>query len=113
MPKKLSEIAKKMATSILRNKEPSPEALSIALEMTHIAWNYADVDYKKEPGYVHGVQEIHKMIPPVKNEFVMDGVERLIDRLMKYKKKHYRGDKRTIFSVEHDDDKIKVAWLQQ
>jgi uncharacterized protein YcbK (DUF882 family) len=110
VPKKLSEIAKKMATSILRKKDASAEAISIALQMTHIAWNYADEEYKDEPGYVQGIQELNKLMRPIKKEFIMDDAESLIDTLMKYKKKHHQSDKRAIFFCEYRDGNVKVTW---
>jgi hypothetical protein len=110
MAKKLSDIAKKMATSVLRRKNASPEAVSIALQMVHIAWNYADEDYREEPGYIQGIQEIEKSILPVKEEFVMDDMEKLIERLMKYKRGHYPNDQRVIFSCEYQEGSVKVLW---
>ncbi|MDZ7621656.1 MAG: hypothetical protein U5O69_04320 [Candidatus Competibacteraceae bacterium] len=110
MAKKLSDIAKKMAASILRRKNASPEAVSIALQMTHIAWNYADEDYREEPGYIQGIQEIEKSILPVKEEFVMDDIEKLIERLMKHKRDYYPNDQRVIFSCEYQDGNVKVLW---
>ena len=110
MAKKLSDIAKKMATSVLRRKNASPEAVSIALQMTHIAWNYAGEDYREEPGYIQGIQEIEKSILPVKEEFVMDDMEKLIERLMKHKRDHYPNDQRVIFSCDYQDGSVKVLW---
>jgi hypothetical protein len=108
--KKLSEIAKKMATSLLRKKDASSEAVSIALQMTHIAWNFADEDCMDDPGYIQGIQEINKLMPPVKKEFITDDVKKLIGRLVEYKKKHHPSDKRTIFSCEYKDGNVKVTW---
>ena len=110
MAKKLSDIAKKMATSVLRRKNASPEAVSIALQMTHIAWNYAGEDYREEPGYIQGIQEIEKSILPVKEEFVMDDIEKLVERLMKHKRDHYQNDQRVIFSCEYQNGNVKVLW---
>jgi ABC-type Zn uptake system ZnuABC Zn-binding protein ZnuA len=110
MTKKLSDIAKKMAASILRRKNASPEAVSIALQMVHIAWNYAGEDYREEPGYIHGIQEIEKSILSVKEEFVMDDLEKLIERLMKHKSDHYPNDQRVIFSCGYQDGNVKVLW---
>ena len=52
------------------------------------ALNYADEDCREEPGYIQGIQEIEKSILPVKEEFVMDDMEKLIERLMKHKRDH-------------------------
>jgi hypothetical protein len=106
MSRKLSDIAKKMATGVLRRKNASPEAVSITLQMTHIAWNYTDEDYREEPGCIQGVQEIEKSILPVKEEFVTDDIK----KLMKHKSDHYPNDQRAIFSCEYQDGNVKVLW---
>jgi len=55
-----------MAKAILQKKDASPEAVSAALQAVHIAWNDADEeDYKEEPGYIHGLQEVDGMIAPI------------------------------------------------
>lgn len=109
MPTKLSEIAIKMAKSILHKKDASPEAVSIALQIFHIAWNYADEDYKDEPGYIQGIEEINALMSPIRREFITDDAESLIGRLMEYKQKHYKNDTRTIFSCEYKNGSVRVA----
>ncbi len=97
-----------MAESILKKKNASSEAVSTALLVVHIAWNYADEeDYKDELGYIHGLQEINQMIAPIKKEFIIDDAEGLVDRLMKYKEKYYKNDKRVIFSCAYENGKVR------
>jgi hypothetical protein len=110
MPKKLSEIAIRMAKTILQGRNASPEAISTALQVVHIAWNYADEeDYKDEPGYIYGLQEVDRMIVPIKKEFIAGNAEALVDRLMKFKKKNYRNDKRVLFSCTYENGNVKVT----
>ena len=110
MPQKLSEIAIKMAKAVLQKKDASPEAISTALQVVHIAWNYADEeDYRDEPGYTHGLQEINEMMAPIKKELVTDNAEDLVERLIKFKKKSFRNDKRTIFSCPYENGNVRVT----
>ena len=110
MPQKLSEIAIKMAKAILQKKDASPEAVSTAMQVVHIAWNYADEeDYKDEPGCIHGLQEINGMIPQIKKELITDNAEDLVERLIKFKKKNYRNDKRTIFFCRYENGNVRVT----
>ena len=109
MPQKLSEIAIKMAKAILQKKDASPDAVSTALKVVHIAWNYADEeDYKDEPGYIYGLQEVNGMMGPIKKELITDNAEDLVERLIKFKKKNYRNDKRTIFSCTYENGNVRV-----
>jgi hypothetical protein len=110
VPKKLSDIAKKMAMTVLCNKNASSDAISIALKITHIAWNYADEDYRDEPGYVYGIQQISELISPVKDEFVIQDERQLVERLMEYKRKHFPNDKRTILACTNERGNVKVSW---
>ncbi|NEX22312.1 hypothetical protein G3480_18720 [Thiorhodococcus mannitoliphagus] len=111
VPEKLSSIVKKMATSVLRKKDASPKAIAIALEMTHVAWNFADEDYMEEPGYIHGVREIEESMSSLKDEFIEDDAEKLIEKLIKHKRDKYPKDRRTIFLCEYKDGNIKVNSL--
>ena len=109
MPQKLSEIAIKMAKAILQKKDASPEAVSTALQVVHIAWNYADEeDYKDEPGSIHGLQEVNRMMTPIKRELVTDNAEDLVERLIEFKKINYRNDKRTMFSCTYENGNVRV-----
>lgn len=99
-----------MADSILRNKNASPQAVSVALQITHIAWNFAHEEYKEEPGYIYGINEIQELMSSVKDEFVMQNAEELSEKLMKYKQKHFPNDKRSIFTCEYVKGNVKVTW---
>lgn len=106
---KLSKIVKDMADSILK-KHASSQAISIALQITHIAWNFAHEVYREEPGYIYGINEVAESMYSIKDEFVLQDVDQLAERLMKYKIKHHRNDKRTIFTCEFINGNIKVTW---
>ena len=110
MTKKLSDIVKKMAMTVLVKKKASPNAVYVALQLTHIAWNYADEDYMDEPGYIFRMEDINKMILPVKDEFVKPNVKQMLESLMEYKRKHYPKDKRTIFSCKYEKGNVKITW---
>jgi hypothetical protein len=110
MPKKLSAIAKKMAASVLQGKDPSPEAVAVALRMVHLAWNFADEDYDDEPGYRFGLRETEQAIAAVKHEFIEGDAQSLVEMLMKHKRKHYPKDKRAIFSCEYQNGNVRVTW---
>jgi hypothetical protein len=110
VPQKLSEIAIKMAKAILQKKDASPDAVSTALQVVHIAWNYADEeDYKNEPGYIYGLQEVNGLMGPIKKELITDNAEDLVERLIKFKKNNYRNDKRTIFSCTYENGNVRVT----
>ena len=99
-----------MVKAVLKKKDASPEAVSTALQLVHIAWNYADEeDYKDEPGYIHGMQEVNGMIPLVKSELITDNAEDLVERLIKLKQKNYKHDKRTIFSCAYENGNVTVT----
>lgn len=99
-----------MAESILKKKNASPEAISVALQLTHIAWNYADEDYRNEPGYIYELQEIETIIPSIKEEFVIQNCEELVEKLIEYKQRYFSSDKRTIFSCKYEKGNVKIAW---
>lgn len=111
MMKKLSEIAKSMAESILV-KNASPKAIPVALQFVHIAWNFADEDYMNEPGYMHGLQEMKELILPVRKQFVIQDCEKIIEKLIEHKKKYYSDDTRLIFSCKYEKGNVKVVWKE-
>jgi len=106
----LSEIAKNMADSILVNKNASPQAISVALQVAHIAWNFVHEEYEEEPGYINGVVEIQEAMRSVKSDFVTQDAADLIERLMKYKLRHHPNDKRAIFACQYEKGKVMVTW---
>jgi hypothetical protein len=68
--KKLSGIVKEMAQQILCRKDSSQEAIGVAINIVHIAWNFAHEEYKDEPGYTFGIKEIKERIGLVLLPFV-------------------------------------------
>ena len=108
--KKLSEIAKELAKVILRKRNASPEAVGLALKLVQLAWNLAHDDYKEEPAYTYGIEEIQRLLSPVAKELMSENAEYLTEVLMKYKLKHYASDRRLIFSCKLDNGSVKVIW---
>jgi hypothetical protein len=108
--KKLSGIVKEMAQQILCRKDSSLEAIGVAIKIVHIAWNFAHEEYKDEPGYTFGIKEIQERIGSVKNELISDNVEGMAEKLMAYKLKNYRTDKRIIFICEFKNRNVRVSW---
>ena len=106
---KMSAIVKEMAQQILLRDNASREAIDVAINIVHIAWNFAHEDKDDEPGYIYGIKEMQERIGAVKNEFISDNVEELTEKLMRYKLKKHPNDKRTIFTCEFKNGNIKVT----
>jgi hypothetical protein len=106
----LSKIVKNMADSIVVNKNASPQAISVALQIAHIAWNFVHEEYEEEPGYIHGIVETQESMRSVKSDFITQDAADLIARLMKYKLRHHPNDKRGIFACEYEKGKVKATW---
>ncbi len=104
----MSAIVIKMAKQILLRDNASREAIDVAINIVHIAWNFAHEE-KDEPGYIYGIKEMNERIGSVKNEFISDNVEELTEKLMHYKLKKHPSDKRTIFTCEFKNGNIKVT----
>ena len=98
-----------MAESTLM-KNASPEAISVALQLVHIAWNYAGEDCRNEHGYIYGLQEIEKIIHPIYNEFAINNCEKIVENLIEYKQKYFSSDRRIIYSCEYEKGNVKITW---
>ncbi len=106
---KMSAIVKEMAQQILLRDNSSRNAIDVAINIVHIAWNFAGEDKDDDPGYIYGIKEMNERIVSVKNEFISDNVEGLTEKLMRYKLKKYPNDKRIIFTCEFKNGNIKVT----
>ncbi len=109
--KKLSNIVIKMAQQILCKKNPSPAAIDVAVNIVHIAWNFAHEKYKDEPGYIFSVKEIQERIDSANNEFISGDVEEMTKILMLYKLKNYPNDKRNIVLCDFKNGEVRVTFL--
>ncbi len=111
MKKPISNIAKEMALSVLNNNV-SNDGFSLVLQFVHLAWNLADEkEFKEEPAYIYGIKEFQGKLPSLQDEFIIKDVEKLVEKLMRYKLKHFPDDKRTIASCKNEDGKVKVKWF--
>jgi hypothetical protein len=112
-PRKLSEILKEMAATLLRNPGavPSPEAAHVALVFANVAWNESvGLDHARE-GYRNVWETIEAENPELWNEFKSNDIDAMIDELVRYKQAHYPDDRRRILTCGIPDGKVRVEWL--
>jgi hypothetical protein len=109
--KSLSNIVIEMAQQILCKSDSSPSAIDVAVNIVHIAWNFAHKKYKDEPGYIFSVKEIQERIGSAKNELISEDVEKMTKILMIYKLENYPNDRRNIILCEIKNGNICVTSL--
>jgi hypothetical protein len=111
--RKLSEIMKEMAESLLRDPRniPSPEAVQVALLFANIAWNES-VGLKNARDGIHNMWEsIEGENPALWNELKSNEINGMLDELVKYKKTHYAEDQRRILTCGMAEETVRVEWL--
>ena len=109
--KNLSNIVLEMAQQILCKNNSSPAAIDVAVNIVHIAWNFAHEKYKDEPGYNFSVKEIQERIGSANNELISEDAEEMTKILMLYKLKKYPNDRRNIVLCEVKNGDVRVAFL--
>lgn len=112
-PRKLSEIMKEMAESLLRDprKVPSPEAVQVALLYVQIAWNESVGLENGRDGIRNVWEPVEAENPTLWNEFKSSDITGLLDELVKYKETHYSSDQRRILTCGMQDEVLRVEWL--
>src|SRR4051794_25227982 len=112
-PRKLAEIMKEMAETLLCNPGgvPSSEAAHVALFLTNVAWNDSVGLEAAREGYRRVWETIEAENPALWNEFRSSDVNALIDELVRYKKAHDPDDRRRILTCGIPDGRIRVEWL--
>jgi hypothetical protein len=112
--RKLSEIMKEMAETLLRNPsaEPSSEAAHVALMFANVAWNECvGMDHARE-GYRSAWENIEAHNPALWNELTSNDIDAMIDGLVEYKKAHYPDDRRRILVCGMvESGNVHVEWL--
>ena len=111
--RKLSEVMKEMAETLLRNpgSVPSSEAAHVALFFANVAWNESvGLDYPRE-GYRNVWEAIEAENPALWDEFKSSDTDAMIDGLVRYKEAHYPDDRRRILTCGIPDGKVRVEWL--
>jgi hypothetical protein len=113
-PRKMSEILKEMAESLLRHPDKvlSSAAMHVALCFANAAWN--------EGAAINGARETYRNVwetielenPELWNEFKSNDINAMIDDLVQYKKNHYPDDQRRILTCGIPDGKIRVESLK-
>jgi hypothetical protein len=112
-PRKLSEVMKEMAETLLRNPGgvPSSEAAHVALLFANVAWNESvGLDHARE-GYRNVWETIEAENPALWGEFKSSDIDAMIDGLVRYKQTHYPDDRRRILTCGILDGKVRVEWL--
>ena len=113
-PRKMSEIMKEMAETLLRypSELPSLEAANVALFFANAAWNESIRVAHSRDSYRIVWEPIEAENPELWNEFKSNDINALIDELVQYKKTHYPDDQRRILVCGISDGKIHVEWLK-
>ena len=112
-PRKLSEVLKEMADTLLRNPGgvPSSAAAHVALFFANVAWNESvGLDHPRG-GYRNVWETIEAGNPALWDELKSRDTDALIDELVRYKKAHYPDDRRRILTCGMVDEKVRVEWL--
>lgn len=111
--RKLSEIMKEMAISLFRDprKDPSPEAVEVALLFVQIAWNESVGLDNARDGIRNMWEPIEAENPALWNEFKSNEINGILDELVKYKKRRYPDDQRRILTCGMAEETVRVEWL--
>jgi hypothetical protein len=111
--RKLSEVMKEMAETLLRNPgaTPSPEAAHVALLFAHAAWNEGVGLGRVREGCRSVWEAIEAENPALWNELKASDPDALVDELVRYKRAHYPDDRRRILACGIPDGKVRVEWL--
>jgi hypothetical protein len=112
-PGAMSGILLKMSQRLLRAPDapPTSEAAHVTLFFATTAWNESVGLTHARDGYRHVWETIEADNPALWNELKSNDVDKLIDELVRFKKKRYPGDQRRILTCGIVDSKIRVEWL--
>ena len=107
-PRKLSEMMKELAESLLRNPghPASPEATVVALMFANIAWNEAVALVQDRQSYRSAWAKIEGQNPKLWSELKSNDVDAMIDELVEFKKRHYPDDHRRVLACGMLDGKV-------
>ena len=113
-PRKMSEIMKEMAETLLRypSELPSLEAANVALFFANAAWNESIGVAHSRDSYRIVWEPIEAGNPELWNEFKSNDINAMIDELVQHKKTHYPDDQRRILLCGISDGKVRVEWLK-
>jgi hypothetical protein len=113
-PRKLSEVMKEMAETLLRkpSADPSSEAAHAALLIANITWNECvGIDHARK-GYLLALEEFEASRPTLWNECHSRDIDVMIDGLVLYKQANYPNDRRRILVCGMvESGNVHVEWL--
>lgn len=110
--KKMSEIMKEMALTVLVKPEvtPSSEAAHVALLLASTAWNKSIGVSVNNVLFNSMIQDFENSNPNFWEELISNDNEALINGLIEFKKKHYPDDSRKITVCGMRDQNVRVEW---
>ena len=113
MARKISEIIKEMAKTILVDQDavPSTEAAHVALLLSHVAWNNAIGVVIREAHYKLMLNKFEVSNPKLWKELKSKNYKKLIKGLINYKRKHYPHDHREIIVCGMRGKNVRVEWV--
>jgi len=113
--KKLSEIMKEMALSLLKDPDaiPSGPAFLAALILSSAAWNSAVGDTVLCDKHLELLEKIDWSGVTPWTELRSHDTEQIVAELVEYKREHYSNDLRHIIATElRSDGNIRVHWTE-
>ena len=110
--KKMSDIFKEMAMTVLKNPNsiPSSEAAHAALLLSHVAWNRSIGEGFNHKDCEQLLRQFEKAQPNFWKELKSRNWESLVDDLISFKEQYYHDDKRIVVVCGMRDHKIRVEW---
>ncbi len=113
--RKMSEIFKEMAFTILKNPRalPSSEAMHAGLLVAHVAWNRELGESFPDEQYEAVLKEFSKSRPSMWKEFSTRNTRLMIEKLRVYKRINYPDDSRiVIICGMRESGVIHIEWVR-
>lgn len=112
-PRKLSDMMKEMAETLLRDprRVPSAEAVQAALLLANVAWNECVGLDRARENYRNLLGPIEARKPSVWSELKSNDISAMIDGLVQYKKTHFPDDRRRILTCGMMNETVRVEWM--
>jgi len=109
---KMSDIMKEMAQKLLKRPraEPSAEAAHAALLLANVAWDRATGIESHD--YLSVLKVFEDSLPTLWKEFKSRDCEKMIEKLIRFKKKKYPNDFRRITVCGMREGNVRVEWTE-
>lgn len=112
--RKMSEIMGELAEQLLKNPSElqSSVTMELSLMLANIAWDETTDISRPREAYLPALNQISRSKPSAWNALISRDIDVLIDRLVQYKKKHFKHDMRRILVCGLENDRIHVEWIK-